>query len=105
MDRAKIRIFAGIGGALFGFAGLVAMAIAIVLALTPLMGAIWATLTIASLFLGIGRHGIYVFMRPQATTAEGLNTSDKPVLTQVQAGGASGSSGNEITATIAIITL
>ncbi len=40
----------------------------------------------------------------QATTAEGLNTSDKPVLTQVQAGGASGSSGNEITATIAIPT-
>ncbi len=37
-----------------------------------------------------------------ATTAEDLNSSDKPALTQEQAKGANGSPGNEITATIAI---
>ena len=51
MDIAKLRIIAGAGAVFFGFAGVTTLTIAAVIALIPVIGLLWATVCVASLFL------------------------------------------------------
>lgn len=74
METAKLRFFAGIGGALFGFAGLVALMIALVIGLSSVFGWAWATLIAAVLFLGAACACLFVFLQPQTTAREEIDS-------------------------------
>lgn len=73
MDPAKLRLIAGVGGTLFGFAGLVALMIAAVIALSAVMGLAWATFTISMIFLALGCVGIVIFLKPYKAAEEEMN--------------------------------
>ncbi|WP_018146845.1 hypothetical protein [Henriciella marina] len=73
MDVAKLRIIAGAGAVFFGFAGVTTLTIATVIALIPLIGLLWATVSVASLFLFIACICTLVFLKPGKSTEEELD--------------------------------
>ncbi|WP_084418407.1 hypothetical protein [Henriciella litoralis] len=73
MDVAKLRIIAGAGAVFFGFAGTTALTIAGVLALIPVMGLLWATVTVACILMAIACICTVVFLKPGKSTEEELD--------------------------------
>lgn len=73
MDVAKLRIIAGAGAVFFGFAGVTTLTVAAVIALIPLIGLLWATVSVASLFLFIACICTLVFLKPGKSTEEELD--------------------------------
>ncbi|WP_300376898.1 hypothetical protein [Henriciella sp.] len=73
MDAAKLRIIAGAGAAFFGLAGTTALTVAGVLALIPVMGLLWATVTAASVLLFVACICVLVFLKPGKSTEEELD--------------------------------
>ncbi|QYJ00723.1 hypothetical protein KUV46_15535 [Thalassovita mediterranea] len=73
MDVAKLRIIAGAGAVFFGFAGVTTLTIAAVIALTSVIGLLWATVCVASLFLFIACICTVVFLKPGKSTEEELD--------------------------------
>lgn len=72
MDPAKLRLFAGIGGALFGFAGIVALLVAAAIALAPFIGSALSVVIVGVVFFGIGCTLLAVFLKPMKSTADEL---------------------------------
>ena len=73
MDIAKLRIIAGAGAVFFGFAGVTTLTIAAVIALIPVIGLLWATVCVASLFLFVACICTLVFLKPGKSTEEELD--------------------------------
>ena len=73
MDPAKRRLFAGIGGALFGFTGIVALLISFSLYLTPLLGAPSAAALSGLIFLTVGAILMFVFLKPMKSAQAELD--------------------------------
>jgi len=73
MDPAKLRLFAGIGGALFGFAGIVALLVAAAIALAPLIGSALSVVVVGIIFFAIGCTLIALFLKPMKSTADELD--------------------------------
>ncbi|MEQ8556904.1 MAG: hypothetical protein RIB03_01175 [Henriciella sp.] len=73
MDAAKLRIIAGAGAVFFGIAGITALTIAGTLALIPVIGLLWATVTVASILLAISLICVVVFLKPGKSTEEELD--------------------------------
>lgn len=67
-DEAKLRLFAGLCGALFGFAGVVALLTALVILLSQVIGVAAATAIAALFFLAIASGCIYLFLKPAKST-------------------------------------
>lgn len=67
-DEAKLRLFAGLCGALFGFAGVVALLTAMVILLSTAIGVTAATTIAALLFLSIASGCMYLFLQPTTST-------------------------------------
>ncbi len=59
MEAASLRILAGIGGALLGFAGVVGLVVALGITIAPALGAGVATLVCASLLLAAALGCVY----------------------------------------------
>lgn len=77
MDSAKIRVLAGVGGVLLGFAAIVSIVLAVGIALAGIIGMAWAAV-ICSLILGALACGaVYLFVQPEHTHATALATSDQ----------------------------
>ncbi|HIG23052.1 MAG TPA: hypothetical protein EYG02_12230 [Henriciella marina] len=73
MDVAKLRIIAGAGAVFFGFAGVTTLTVAVVVALMPVIGLLWATVCVASLFLFVACVCTVVFLKPGKSTEEELD--------------------------------
>ena len=73
MDVAKFRIIAGAGAVFFGFAGTTALTVALVVALVPVLGLLWATATVASILLAIACICVIIFLKPGKSTEEELD--------------------------------
>ena len=73
MDAAKLRLIAGAGAVFFGLAGTTALTVAGVIALIPLIGILWATLTAGSLLLTVALICIFLFLKPGKSTEEELD--------------------------------
>lgn len=73
MDPAKLRLFAGIGGALFGFAGIVALLVAAAIALAPLIGSALSVVVVGIIFFAIGCMLIAFFLKPMKSAADELD--------------------------------
>ena len=73
MDIAKLRIIAGAGAVFFGFAGVTTLTVAAVIALVPVIGLLWATVCVASLFLFVACICTLVFLKPGKSTEEELD--------------------------------
>jgi len=74
MDRTKRRIALGVCGALFGFAGALALSIAATLALAQWVGMVYATLIVGSAYTLLAFVCAYVFLRPSKTTEEEVDS-------------------------------
>lgn len=70
MDTAKLRLIVGCCGLLFGFAGLVTLGVALVVALIPLIGLIGATIAVALAFLSFASACIYISLLPKRATED-----------------------------------
>jgi len=64
MEKAKLRLLAAVGGALFGFAGALSMAYALVVVLTPVLGLAWATVSVGGVLIGLSCLCLYFFLLP-----------------------------------------
>lgn len=64
MEKAKLRLLAAAGGALFGFAGAMSMAYALVVVLTPVLGLAWATVSVGAIFIALACICLYFFLLP-----------------------------------------
>lgn len=73
MDVAKLRIIAGVGAAFFGLAGITALTVAGTIALVPLIGLMWATVTSACILLTAACICTVVFLKPGKSTEEELD--------------------------------
>lgn len=73
MDAAKLRIAAGAGAVFFGLAGTTALTVAAVIALIPIIGTLWATVTVACFLLAISLICVVVFLKPGKSTEEELD--------------------------------
>lgn len=73
MDPAKRRLFAGIGGALFGFTGIVAMLVSLSLYLTPILGAAFSALVSGGVFVLISAGLLFVFLKPSKSAQAELD--------------------------------
>lgn len=67
MDSAKIRVLAGVGGVLLGFAAIGAIVLALGIALAGVFGAAWAAVICALVLGALACGGIYVFVQPEHT--------------------------------------
>lgn len=72
MDPAKLRLFAGIGGALFGFAGIVALLVAAAIAIAPHVGSALSVVIVGGAFFAIGVCLIVIFLKPAKSAAAEL---------------------------------
>ena len=71
MDKAKLRLLAALGGALFGFAGALSLSYAVIVVLTPVLGLAWATVTVGTVYLALACGCLYYFLLPhKAAEAE-----------------------------------
>lgn len=73
MDTAKLRIAAGVGAAFFGLAGITALTVAGVIALVPVFGLLWATVTAACILLAVALTFFFIFLKPGKSTEEELD--------------------------------
>lgn len=73
MDAAKLRAFAGIAGAVFGFAGVLFLTIALAIALSPVIGAAWAALASALVMIALAGAALFVSFRPKRSIDDDLN--------------------------------
>lgn len=69
MDSAKLRIFAAVGGALVGFAGVITLAAALALGLREWMDDVTATLVAGVALLAFAAAFFLLALRPQKSTA------------------------------------
>lgn len=78
MDKAKLRLLAALGGALFGFSGAMSMAYALIVVLTPVLGLAWATVSVGAIFFALACLCAFYFLMPykpaeaEASQAEGF---------------------------------
>lgn len=77
MDRTKIRVFAGAAGVLFGFTGLVALSVALIIVLSETMGTALAVTSVALVFVGLGCAGLYVFLLPHRPSEDELESLEE----------------------------
>lgn len=77
MDRMKLRMFAGAGGVLFGFTGLVALSVALIIVLSEAVGAALAVTSVALVFVGLGGAGLYFFLLPHKATEDELDALEE----------------------------
>ncbi len=73
MDLTKARILAGACAILFGFAGVVTLAIALAIALAPLIGMAWAATTAGFIFLFIASIAFVILLQPQNSTSKEID--------------------------------
>lgn len=73
MDPAKIRLFAGVGGALFGFTGIVALMVALGLYLQPIIGGALAAVTSGAIFLVVGALLMAICLKPMKPAQKELD--------------------------------
>lgn len=73
MDPAKQRLFAGIGGALFGFTGIFALMGAFALYLSTFMGDALAFALTGLTFILVGVAFLYVFLKPGKAASKELD--------------------------------
>lgn len=73
MDVAKLRLIAGAGAVFFGFAGVTALTIAGVIALIPVIGLLWSTVSVASILLALACICVVIFLKPGKSTEEELD--------------------------------
>lgn len=67
MDSAKIRVLAGVGGVLLGFAAIASIVLALGIALAGIFGAAWAALICALVLGALACAGVYFFIQPEHT--------------------------------------
>lgn len=67
MDSAKIRVLAGVGGVLLGFAAIASIVLALGIALSSVVGAAWAALICALVLGALACAGVYLFVQPEQT--------------------------------------
>jgi hypothetical protein len=70
MEKAKLRLLAAAGGALFGFAGAMSMAYALVVVLTPILGLAWATVSVGAIFIALACLCLFYFLMPYKAAEE-----------------------------------
>ncbi|WP_233356253.1 hypothetical protein [Henriciella aquimarina] len=63
-----MRLLAGAGAAFFGLAGTTALTVAGVIALVPVIGLLWATVTAGCVLLAIGLTCVFIFLKPGKPT-------------------------------------
>lgn len=73
MDSAKIRVLAGVGGALLGFAAIGAIVLALGIALSGVVGAAWASLICALVLGAMSCGAVYIFVQPEHTHETSLS--------------------------------
>lgn len=73
MDVAKFRIVACVGAAFFGFIGTTALSVTGVIALEPVIGLLWASLTMSCIMLFLGCICAIIFLKPGKSTEEELD--------------------------------
>ncbi|WOI52913.1 hypothetical protein [Parvularcula sp. LCG005] len=73
MDKAKMRLFAGAGGTLFGFAGLASLGVSLTIVLSSAVGLALAVTIIAVVFLAIACLCFYLFLLPNKSTEAELD--------------------------------
>lgn len=73
MDKAKLRLMAGVGGALLGFIGALALAAAGIIALAGLVGYGWSALIVGGILFAASFVGIMAFIAPFRETEEELS--------------------------------
>lgn len=67
MDSAKIRVLAGVGGVLLGFAAIASIVLALGIALSGVVGAAWAAVICALVLGALACAGVYFFIQPENT--------------------------------------
>ena len=77
MDKAKLRLFAGIAGALFGFCGLVALAVAGSIALAAAIGLGPAVAVLAGAFLLLAIMCFSFFLLPTKSIEEEIHQAEE----------------------------
>lgn len=77
MDKAKLRLLAALGGALFAFAGAVSLAFAAVVVLAPILGLAWATVTVSALLLALACACLYYFLLPHKASEEEVHQAEE----------------------------
>ena len=65
MDSAKIRVLAGVGGVLLGFAAIASIVLALGIALAGVFGPAWAALICALVLGALSCAGVYFFIQPE----------------------------------------
>ncbi len=73
MDSAKIRVLAGVGGVLLGFAAVASIVLALGIALAGIFGAAWAAVICALILGALACGGVYVFVQPDHTHETALS--------------------------------
>jgi hypothetical protein len=73
VDKAKLRLLAGAGGVLFGFAGIVTLAVALVIAVSTVIGMVAATIFASCIFLCIACLCAFFFLQPHKSAHEEID--------------------------------
>lgn len=73
MDPAKQRILAGIGGALFGFTGILGLMGALTVAIAPQIGYAAGAALSGVMFIIFGGGLLFVFLKPNKSASKEIN--------------------------------